>query len=157
MFKKVLLPQRIKADVVDGIISSFLILMPMYMVYAYAEYLPEPFHRLSIVGIPVALIYVIFRDSIGRGTSLGKRALGLIVVDLQTGRPCDGKRVIARNIIDIIPVVDLVDFLLTCVDRKGQKIMDKVLGTQVTERRVLAAVQLTPNSSAGAGNPAAQL
>jgi uncharacterized RDD family membrane protein YckC len=87
-----------------------------------------------MAGIPLALIYLIFRDSIGRGTSLGKRALGLSLVDLRTGQPCDGRRVLARNIIDIIPVIDLIDFVLTCVDENGQKMMDKVLGTQVTKK-----------------------
>ena len=146
MFKKVILPQRIKSDVVDGAISASLMLVPLYVVYVCADYLPEPFHRLSLVGIPVALIYVIFRDSIGKGTSIGKRALGLVIVDLQTGQPCNGKRVLARNIIDIVPLVDLVDFLLTCLDKAGQKIMDKVLGIQVTERRVLTGLQSTPNN-----------
>jgi uncharacterized RDD family membrane protein YckC len=108
-------------------------LVPLYLTYAAADYLPEPFHRLSIVGIPLAIIYVIFRDSFGKGTSLGKRVLGLVIVDLRTGQPCNWRRVLARNVIDPIPVVDLLDFLLTCLDERGQKIMDKVLETQVTE------------------------
>jgi hypothetical protein len=86
MLRKVLLPQRIKSDVVDGAISSSLMLVPMYVVYGYADYLAEAFQRLSIAGIPLALLYLIFRDSIGKGTSLGKKALGLIIVDLKTGR-----------------------------------------------------------------------
>jgi uncharacterized RDD family membrane protein YckC len=142
MFKKVLLPQRIKADVLDGLIASFLLFTPMFVIYGYADYLVESFQRLSVVGIPVALVYGIFRDSVGRGTSVGKRALGLIVIDAQTGKPCDGKRVIARNVLDIIPVLDFVDFLLTCIDKKGQKIMDKMLGIQVTDRKFLATVPL---------------
>jgi len=134
MFRKVLLPKRIKSQVVDSVISTVLILVPMYIVYAYSGVLSEPFHRLSLAGIPLALIYVIFRDSIGRGTSLGKRALGLTIVDLRTEQPCNGRRVLARNVIDLIPVVDLIDFVLTCVDENGQKIMDRVLGTQVTNK-----------------------
>jgi uncharacterized RDD family membrane protein YckC len=109
-------------------------LAPLYLTYGVADYLPEPFHRLSVAGIPLALIYVIFRDSVGKGTSAGKKALGLVVVDLRTGEPCSWRRVLARNAIDPIPVLDLLDFFLTCLDERGQKIMDKLLETQVTEK-----------------------
>jgi uncharacterized RDD family membrane protein YckC len=136
LFKKVILPHRIKADALDGTIAALLMLLPLFGIDAISDYLPEPFHRLSIVGIPVALVYVIFRDSIAKGASPGKRALRLIIVDLGTGRPCNGKHVLARNVIDIIPVINLADFVLTCIDKRGQKIMDKVLGTQVTEGTV---------------------
>lgn len=146
LFKKVILPRRIKADALDGAIAALLMLLPLFGIYALSDYLPKLLHRLSVVGIPVALIYVIFRDSIGKGTSLGKRGLGLIIVDLRSGQPCNGKRVLARNIIDIIPLVDLADFLLMCIDKKGQKIMDKVLGTQATERNVLPEMHSTPNT-----------
>jgi len=132
------LPQRIKSDVIDGAISFSLMLVPLYVFYGGADYLPPYFHRLSIAGIPAAILYVIFRDSIAKGTSLGKRALGLVIVDLKTGLPCNGTRVLARNVIDIVPIIDLLDLVLTCVDKRGQKIMDKVLSTQVTERAILA-------------------
>jgi hypothetical protein len=56
-------------------------------------------------------------------------------MDLQTGMPCVGRRVWARNVLDPVPILDLIDFVLMCLDSRGQKIMDKVLQTQVVEKR----------------------
>lgn len=85
--------------------------------------------------IPGGILYIVFRDSVGTGTNLGKRWLGLQVIDLQTGMPCVSRRVWVRNVLDPIPILDVIDFVLMCLDLRGQKIMDKVLQTQVAEKQ----------------------
>src|SRR5262249_53440302 len=86
--------------------------------------LPSVLHPLSLVGIVGGLLYIVFRDSCGKGTSLGKRWLGLRIIDLQTGVPCSSRRVWARNLFDLIPILNTVDFILMCLDSRGQKLMD---------------------------------
>jgi uncharacterized RDD family membrane protein YckC len=147
--KKVILPKRIKSDLLDGFISSVIIFAPAFAVYAFADYISQPFHRMSIIGIPIGALYLLFRDSFGGGTSLGKRVLGLVVIDLRSGQRCDGSRVLTRNVLDLIPIIDLIDFVLTCLDPRGQKIMDKVLGTQVTESEFLRRADVEPALQTG--------
>jgi hypothetical protein len=55
------------------LITAVVMLVPIYVIPAMAEFLAPPLHKLSIVGIPVAILYALFRDSMGKGTSFGKR------------------------------------------------------------------------------------
>lgn len=142
--EKVILPKRIKSDLLDGFIGSVIIFAPAFTVYAFADYMSAPLHRLSVIGIPIGVLYLLFRDSFGGGTSLGKRALGLVIVDLRSEEHCNGSRVLPRNVLDLIPIIDLIDFVLTCIDDRGKKIMDKVLGTQVTESECLRRSSVEP-------------
>jgi uncharacterized RDD family membrane protein YckC len=130
----VILPRRLKADAADSAIAALVLLVPLFAISAVAEGLPAVLQPLPLVGIPASLLYLAFRDTLGKGTSLGKRWLGLRVMDLRSGTPCDGRRGWARNLLDLIPIVQLVDFVLMCLDRRGQKLMDKILDTQVSER-----------------------
>jgi len=131
--RKVILPRRIEADSADGLITAIVMLVPVYAIPAIANLLPPPLQKLSIIGIPAAILYVLFRDSIGKGTSLGKKWLGLRIIDLKTGAPCTAGRVWSRNLTDLVPILNAIDFVLMCIDPRGQKIMDKVLQIQVTE------------------------
>jgi hypothetical protein len=57
-------------------------------------------------GAPLLLVigagYLLLRDSM-RGQSLGKLLLGLVVISLETGRPCTVKGSVWRNIVFLIP------------------------------------------------------
>jgi hypothetical protein len=59
----------------------------------------------------------------------------------------------ARNLLDPIPVLGLVDFVWMCVDKHGQKLMDRKLRTQVVEVSDPATdiASTRPASSAGEG------
>jgi uncharacterized RDD family membrane protein YckC len=108
--------------------------LPAFAMAAVGGVLPSVFQPLSIVGMPGGVLYGMFRDSFGKGTSLGKRWLGLRLIDVHTGVQCSGRRVWARNLLDLIPIVNLIDFTLMCLDARGQKMMDKALKTQLIER-----------------------
>ena len=60
--------------------------------------------------------------------------MGLTIICLVDGRRCSAQHVWARNLLDVVPIVNLIDFIMMCVDRRGQKIMDKWLRLQVVER-----------------------
>jgi uncharacterized RDD family membrane protein YckC len=130
---RVILPRRIKADLVDGAIAAALLFGPLLVGQGLTGVLPDSVLRLFVLGIPAGIGYSLFRDSAGRGTSLGKRALGLRLIRLEDGKPCAPGQVWARNLLDPIPVIGLADFVWMCVDKHGQKLMDRKLRTQVVE------------------------
>jgi hypothetical protein len=77
---------------------------------------------LPLVGFPARGRYVVFRDAVAKGTSLGTRWVGLQMIDLRSGAPCAAKRVYPM---DPIPILDVMDCAPMCFDRRGQKLMDK--------------------------------
>ena len=133
MLQKVILPRRVKADSADGFIATALMFTAFFVILAINGSLPPLLQRLSVIGIPVAFLYIVLRDSIGKGTSFGKKWLGLQIIDLRTGAACTAGRVWMRNLTDLIPILNAIDFLLMCIDPRGQKIMDKILQIQVVD------------------------
>jgi hypothetical protein len=131
---KVILPRRIKADLVDGAIATTIVLCPLLVGQGLTGIVPDSLLRSLMLGIPAAIGYSMFRDSLGRGTSLGKRLIGLRLIRLEDGKPCGPRRVWSRNLLDLVPLVDSIDFLLMCFDEHGQKLMDKELQTQLVEQ-----------------------
>jgi hypothetical protein len=129
----VLLPRRIKADLTDGAIGAAIMLVPLLIGQALTGVAPSHLLRLLLLAIPAGLVYCLVRDAIGRGTSFGKRALRLCLIRLEDGQLCGARRVWARNLLDWIPLVNIVDFVWMCADRHGQKIMDRRLRTQIIE------------------------
>ena len=134
---RVILPRRLKADLLDSAISAAILIGPLLLGQALVGSVPDPFLRATWLGIPAGISYSLFRDAVGGGTSLGKRALGLTVIRLADGRPCTPRQVWARDLVDLIPIVGLVDFIFMCVDRHGQKLMDKWLRIQVVEQSAM--------------------
>ena len=130
---KVVLPRRVKADVVDDAISAAILFGPLLLGQALVGSVPDALLRVTIVAFPAGILSFVFRDVVGGGTSYGKRALGLKIIRLADGRRCTSRHVWARNLLDVIPIVNLIDFVLMCVDRRGQKLMDKWLRLQVIE------------------------
>jgi uncharacterized RDD family membrane protein YckC len=130
---RVILPRRIKADLVDSAIAAAIFVVPLLFGQALAGSVPDALLRATLLGIPAGFLYSLFRDAAGGGTSLGKRVLRLRVIRLEDGQPCTSRRVWARDLLDPIPIVSLIDFIWMCIDRHGQKLMDKRLRVQVVE------------------------
>lgn len=55
------------------------------------------------LGVFGGIIYLLLKDSMGEGHSLGKRLLGFRVVSLIDGSPCSIKQSALRNLIFVIP------------------------------------------------------
>ena len=79
--------------------------------------------------------YLLLRDVAGR--SVGKFLVGLVVTDLETGRPCGWRASISRNILLPLPGANVVAaFLETSTivrDPQGQRLGDRFALTQVVE------------------------
>jgi hypothetical protein len=84
----------------------------------------------------LAIAFVLFRDAIG-GRSFGKFLFGLVVADLETGRPCGYGAAIRRNALFLLPGANVVAaFLETSTivrDPQGQRLGDRFALTQVVE------------------------
>jgi uncharacterized RDD family membrane protein YckC len=130
---RVILPGRIKADLVDSAIAAAIFAGPLLFGQVLAGNVPDALLRATLLGMPAGFLYSLFRDAAGGGTSLGKRVLRLRVIRLEDGQPCTSRRVWARDLLDPIPIVGLIDFIWMCIDRHGQKLMDKRLRIQVVE------------------------
>jgi uncharacterized RDD family membrane protein YckC len=131
---KVRLPQRIQADAIDSVIAIAIMYLPVILADAFAAHIPDGVARASLLGIPLGILFMLFRDYVGKGTSPGKRVLRLALIRLETGRSVAACDVWKRNLTDIIPVFNALDFLGVCIDRRGQKVMDRRLGIQLVHR-----------------------
>jgi len=93
-----------------------------------------------IGGAPLYLVlaagYLLLRDAIG-GQSIGKILLGLVVIDLETGRVSSLSGSVKRNFILLLPGANLVAIVLEArtivLDAQGQRLGDRLAQTQVVE------------------------
>jgi len=80
--------------------------------------------------------YLLFRDAI-RGQSVGKFLLAVVVISLETGRPCSLAGSVRRNLLLLVPGANVVAIFLevrTVVrDPQGQRLGDRLAQTQVVE------------------------
>ena len=87
-------------------------------------------------GAAAAGLYLLLRDGIG-GQSLGKLLVGLVVVNVETGRFCTWKESALRNVFVLIPGANIVAVFLESVtiirDPQGQRLGDRLAQTQVIE------------------------
>lgn len=84
----------------------------------------------SSISAILAGIYFLFSDALPKGQSLGKKALGIHVIDMDTGRYCNTWQSFLRNA--LTPVIGTIDaiFILT---KKRQRIGDMLAGTIVVK------------------------
>lgn len=93
-----------------------------------------------IGGAPLYLVlgagYLLLRDAIG-GQSIGKILLGLVVIDLETGRVSSLSGSVKRNFLLLLPGANLVAIVLEArtimSDPQGQRLGDRLAQTQVVE------------------------
>jgi hypothetical protein len=80
--------------------------------------------------------YLLLRDAVG-GRSIGKLLFGLVVIGLQTGRPCSFAGSIERNLLLLLPGANIVAVFLETrtivADAQGQRLGDRLAQTQVVE------------------------
>jgi uncharacterized RDD family membrane protein YckC len=86
--------------------------------------------------LALAAAYLLLRDAIG-GQSLGKILVGLVVIDLTTGRPAFVSGSVKRNLLLLLPGANIVAIVLEArtimSDPQGQRLGDRLAHTQVVE------------------------
>jgi len=96
----------------------------------------------GVILLVIPMIYAFIKDGLGEGQSWGKRALGLMVVDLDSNIPCTkGKSWLRYSIsflIVIVPYLNLltmwIEPIMVLATNDGRKAADLVAKTQVIEK-----------------------
>lgn len=81
---------RLGARLIDFFVTDAIILVSFLLGWVAVP--------LGIFGVFVTIAYVVFADGLPRGQSVGKRVLGIAVVDRHTKRPCSYGESLIRNI-----------------------------------------------------------
>ena len=80
--------------------------------------------------------YLLLRDMMS-GRSVGKFLCGLVVIEIETGRPCGRGASIRRNALLLLPGANVVAAFLEAAtivrDPQGQRLGDRFASTQVVE------------------------
>ena len=90
----------------------------------------------SLTFLVFGAVYLLLRDGI-RGASLGKALCGLVVVNLQTGKPATLIASVQRNIVLLVPGANIAAAVLELItitrDPQGQRLGDRLAQTQVID------------------------
>ena len=91
---------------------------------------------LGWLSLAVGGAYLLLRDAIG-GQSIGKLLLGLVVIDLETGRVSSFAGSMKRNLLLLLPGANVVAIFLETrtiiTDPQGQRLGDRLAQTHVVE------------------------
>lgn len=144
-YLKASLGNRFLASLLDGLImTGFAIPAIIFYViglskisgYDSDEAIPLFVFAAFLYFIP--LTYSFIKDGIGKGQSLGKKAVGLMVIHLPDNAPCSFGQSFLRNLImtliSIVPFIGwLVEPIIVLASEDGRRLGDKAANTQVIE------------------------
>jgi len=120
--------------VIMGVIFGAVMVLSLILA-TYSNTLAALSMILWVVAMGVSFIamsgYILLRDGIGHGRSIGKKLMGLKVVkgDLQ----CTYVDSLKRNITLIVPLLNLVELIMPFIDAEGKRFGDKFANTQVVD------------------------
>ena len=104
-----------------------------------------------LISLAWSFLYYLLRDGFGAGQSWGKKACGLMVVNLDNNMPCDKGKSFVRNIfawlftavLGWVPVINalagLAEPIIALIHEKGQRVGDMVGRTQVIDLELYSA------------------
>lgn len=99
----------------------------------YAVFAPSNLILASISGTT----YILIKDGLLSGQSIGKAFVGLVVIQLGSGEPCTIIKSIKRNILLAIPGLNIAAIIFEAFaihrDEQGVRLGDKFAKTQVVE------------------------
>jgi len=137
---------RFLAYLSDGLITS-VCAIPGALIgfsYEFINYSKEFKDTIGITGGVIALLsiigYLLFRDGLSGGRSIGKKWLGIRVVRLDNGEECSFGKSAFRNFIWLIVAIPYLGWLLfaaeailTLANPQGKRIGDMLADTMVIE------------------------
>jgi uncharacterized RDD family membrane protein YckC len=88
-----------------------------------------------ILCILPGLAYFLLKDTLYDGRSVGKKMMGLQVINSQTLTPCKMMESVIRNVTLMIPIFGLIDAVMVFVDPDNLRFGDKWATTMVIERK----------------------
>ena len=139
-YPKPLFGHRLLASAIDSIVvaaGSF----QMFAWYAATEDTTFSTRVLALrllAGLGWGLYYTFTKDGWAGGQSLGKKLVGLMVVNVTTNRPCSWTESATRtSTMVVLPLIPGIGFLIepiaAVVTADGRRLGDRLAGTQVIE------------------------
>ena len=121
---------RLLAAIIDSIIMQPLVVPAVFWILADSarEQVPVGGIVLLSVGGLWMFVYAYIKDGL-RGASLGKRVVGLMVVNLKDNQPARIGASILRAL--VLTFVSPIEAIMVLVDSRGQRLGDKAAKTQV--------------------------
>jgi len=77
------------------------------------------------------LIYVVIQDALFDGRSIGKKLMGLKVINVKTGANCSYKESAIRNLYLAIPILGWLDYIIVLFAEDHRRVGDKLANTVV--------------------------
>jgi uncharacterized RDD family membrane protein YckC len=137
-----ILRKRITAFVVDRLVILTIGTFPVWyielLVTTQEKIHTNPFFPPFFLPffISFSSIYILIFEGLASGQTLGKRMVGIMVVDGE-GRPIGVKKSILRNILRLIDAFPLIFYILgiSLIKIRGKRLGDVLAGTEVVEGR----------------------
>jgi uncharacterized RDD family membrane protein YckC len=146
-YLKASLGNRFLASLLDGLIMTGLAIPAIILYFvglskvsAYNSDEAMPLFILAVFLYFIPLTYSFIKDGLGKGQSLGKKAVGLMVIHLPDNNPCSFGQSFLRNfimtLINIVPFIGwLVEPIIVLASADGRRLGDKAANTQVIEMK----------------------
>lgn len=150
-YNKADLGKRFMAYLIDGLITLLLFIPSIALIYevfiSYFTYGYNSFDNLNpsklvfgFILILIPIIYAFIKDGLGNGQSYGKRAMDLMVVNVNSNKPCSKSNSVGRNIMysifSSVPYIGwLIEVIMVFANQEGRKLSDLVAGTQVIDAK----------------------
>ncbi|WP_196886172.1 RDD family protein [Aureivirga sp. CE67] len=143
---KATLSNRFLAALIDSFIvftlsipSLFFFVSGLNKIYDYRDFgSSNTLFVFALIFYLLPLSYSLFKDSLGHGQSFGKKALDIMIIDLNTYMPCNKRQSFLRNftsgLLSLIPIIGwLIEPVLVLASEDGRKIGDRTVNTQVID------------------------
>jgi uncharacterized RDD family membrane protein YckC len=116
--------QRFVAQVIDGCVAFMPILFAFLLTH-----IDETMGILGVIAaVGWAMFYLLFADGFTSGQSVGKRMLGMRVIDLNSGAPCTFLQSFIRNV--VLSALGPIDWIFI-FGATHQRLGDRAAGTIV--------------------------
>lgn len=122
--------ERLFAQIVDGLIALLPVAGVGLVVLSVPSLSDLTAGWMFIAAILACASYVIFADALPGGQSIGKRALGIAVVDGATGRPCSVGQSFVRNL--LLAILGFFDWIFILGETR-RRLGDMAAGTLVVD------------------------
>ena len=135
--------KRLVAFCIDGFVTFWLFWILFIVITLFSSVVAvidkETFARVfqsNTALLALAYVTLLFtRDGFFGGRGFGKRWLGLRIIDIHTGRGCGFFRSLLRQATFGLPLLNIVEAILPAFDKRGQRLIDKLLGTEVIDEK----------------------
>ncbi|WP_087025088.1 RDD family protein [Thaumasiovibrio subtropicus] len=115
---------RYLGQVIDSVISFSIFMFMLWL----GDVLGVSQNTSSLSAFSAAALYFLFSDGLANGQSLGKKLLGISVIDSVTGKSCSFPQSLARNF--LTPLIGIIDAMFI-LGQKRQRLGDMLAKTVV--------------------------